>query len=194
VGVVLFALARIARTMAYRVVECRVKLLPLNFSQQKDMNSYATLKTAQLGELILTANETKLTGIYFAGRKHVPAALNHWKCDPHHPVLKKAASELNEFLSGKRQDFTVPLGLDGTEFQHKIWQQLARIPFGQTITYGELARRAGRPKAVRAAGAACGQNPLAIIVPCHRVVAKTGALQGFAGGLEVKKWLLALEQ
>jgi methylated-DNA-[protein]-cysteine S-methyltransferase len=158
------------------------------------MNFYAILKTAQLGDLILTANETKLTGIYFAGRKHVPAALNHWKCDPSHPVLRKAAGELDEFLSGKRQDFTVPLCADGTEFQQKIWQQLARIPFGQTITYGELARRAGRPQAIRAAGAACGRNPLAIMVPCHRVVAKTGALQGFAGGLDAKKLLLALEQ
>jgi methylated-DNA-[protein]-cysteine S-methyltransferase len=157
------------------------------------MRFYSTLKTPQLGELVLTANQTKLTGIYFAGRKHVPAALKHWKCDFNHPVLKKTASELAEFLSGKRRDFTVPLWADGTDFQHKIWQQLARIPFGQTITYGELARRVGRPKAARAAGAACGRNPLAIIVPCHRVVAKTGALQGFAGGLEAKKRLLALE-
>ena len=157
------------------------------------MRFYSTLKTAQLGELVLTANQTKLTGIYFAGRKHVPATIKHWKCDPSHPVFKKTACELQEFLSGKRRDFTVPFLADGTEFQHKIWQQLARIPFGQTITYGELARRVGRPKAVRAAGAACGRNPLAIIVPCHRVVAKTGELQGFAGGLEAKKRLLALE-
>jgi len=158
------------------------------------MNSYTNLKTVQLGELILTANETDLTGIYFAGRKHVPAALKDWKRDPGHPVLKKAARELEEFLTGKRRDFTVPLHADGTDFQRKIWRQLARIPFGQTITYGELARRAGKPEAVRAAGAACGRNPHAIIVPCHRVVAKSGALQGFAGGLETKKRLLALEQ
>jgi methylated-DNA-[protein]-cysteine S-methyltransferase len=158
------------------------------------MSFYASLKTAQLGELILTANESELTGIYFAGRKHVPAALAHWKCAPNHPVLQTAASELEEFLSGKRREFTVPLSAEGTDFQQKIWRQLARIPFGQTITYGELARRAGRPNAVRAAGAACGRNPLAIIVPCHRVVAKNGDLQGFAGGLEVKKRLLALEQ
>ena len=158
------------------------------------MNTYTTLKTPQLGELILTANETHLTGIYFAGRTHVPAALKEWKRNPEHPVLKKAARELGDFLAGKRKDFTVPLHAEGTEFQRKIWQQLARIPFGQTLTYGELARRAGRPQAVRAAGAACGQNPHAIIVPCHRVIAKSGALQGFAGGLETKKRLLALEQ
>jgi len=158
------------------------------------MNSYTTLKTSQLGELVLTANETHLTGIYFAGRDHVPAALKEWKRDPAHPVLKKAANELHDFLAGKRKDFTVPLHAEGTAFQRKVWQQLARIPFGQTITYGELARRVGRPDASRAAGAACGQNPHAIIVPCHRVVAKSGALQGFAGGLETKKRLLALEQ
>jgi methylated-DNA-[protein]-cysteine S-methyltransferase len=158
------------------------------------MNSYTTIKTPQLGELVLTANETHLTGIYFAGRDHVPAALKEWKRDPAHPVLKKAARELEDFLSGKRKDFTVPLQTEGTEFQRQVWKQLARIPFGQTITYGELARRVGRPEAFRAAGAACGQNPHAIIVPCHRVVAKSGALQGFAGGLETKKRLLALEQ
>jgi methylated-DNA-[protein]-cysteine S-methyltransferase len=158
------------------------------------MNSYLTLKTRLIGKLILTANETHLTGIYWTGRDHAPAALQDWKRDPNHPVLKKAARELEEFLAGQRKDFTVPLHADGTDFQRQVWQQLARIPFGQTITYGELARRAGRPEAVRAAGAACARNPLAIIVPCHRVVAKSGALQGFAGGLESKKRLLALEQ
>ena len=157
------------------------------------MNSYITLKTQQLGELVLTANETHLTGIYFAGRTHVPAALKEWKRDPEHPVLKKAARELEDFLAGKRKDFTVPIHAEGTEFQRKVWQQLARIPFGKTITYGELARRAGRPEAIRAAGAACGRNPHAIIVPFHRVIAKSGALQGFAGGLETKKRLLAIE-
>ncbi len=158
------------------------------------MNTYTTLKTKQLGDLVLTANATHLTGIYFAGRKHVPAALKDWKRDANHPVLKTAARELEEFLEGKRRNFTVPLEAEGTDFQRTIWGQLARIPFGQTITYGELARRAGKPEAVRAAGAACGRNPHAIIVPCHRVVAKSGALQGFAGGLETKKRLLALEQ
>jgi methylated-DNA-[protein]-cysteine S-methyltransferase len=158
------------------------------------MNSYTTLKTRLIGELILAANETHLTGIYWADRDHAPAELKEWKRDPNHPVLKKAARELEEFLAGQRKDFTVPLHAEGTDFQRKIWQQLARIPFGQTITYGELARRAGRPEAVRAAGAACGKNPHAIIVPCHRVIAKSGALQGFAGGLETKKRLLALEQ
>ena len=157
------------------------------------MNSYINLKTPQLGKLVLSANETHLTGIYFAGRTHVPTALKDWKRDPAHPVLKKAARELLDFLAGRRKDFTVPLHAEGTDFQRKIWQQLARIPFGKTITYGELARRAGRPEAVRAAGAACGRNPHAIIVPCHRVVAQSGALQGFAGGLETKKRLLAIE-
>jgi methylated-DNA-[protein]-cysteine S-methyltransferase len=158
------------------------------------MNSYITLKTKQLGELVLIANETHLLGIYFAGRKHVPTALKDWKRDPAHPVLKRTVRELEDFLAGQRKDFTVPLHADGTDFQRKVWQQLARIPYGKTITYGELARRAGRPEAFRAAGAACGNNPHAIIVPCHRVVAKSGALQGFAGGLETKKRLLALEQ
>ena len=157
------------------------------------MNSYTNLKTQQLGELVLVANETHLLGIYFAGRDHVPTELKDWPRDPEHPVLKKTSRELVDFLAGKSRDFTVPLHAEGTEFQRKVWQQIARIPFGQTITYGELARRAGCPEAIRAAGAACGRNPHAIIVPCHRVVARSGALQGFAGGLETKKRLLAIE-
>jgi methylated-DNA-[protein]-cysteine S-methyltransferase len=157
------------------------------------MNSYTILKTDLLGDLLLVANPEHLTGVYFCGRQHAPAPRDDWKQDPRQPVLRQAARELQEYFAGERKTFSVPLHFGGTDFQHEIWRQIARIPFGETISYSELAGRAGAPDAVRAAGTATGQNPLAIIVPCHRVVGKNGKLTGFAGGLDRKKSLLAVE-
>jgi methylated-DNA-[protein]-cysteine S-methyltransferase len=157
------------------------------------MTSYTILKTDLVGDLLLVATPRELTGVYFHGRKHAPALRDDWKLDPRHPVLRQAAAELQEYFAGKRKTFSVPLHFDGTDFQHEIWRQIARIPFGETITYSELAELAGAPDAVRAAGTATGQNPLSIIVPCHRVVGKNGKLTGFAGGLDRKKNLLGIE-
>lgn len=106
----------------------------------------------------------------------------------------QAAMELDEYFSGKRQAFTVPLSPHGTQFQQAVWEALRAIPYGQTRTYGEIAAAVGRPKAVRAVGMANHDNPLLIFTPCHRVVGKNGALTGFACGLEVKRRLLALER
>jgi len=157
------------------------------------MTSYTILKTDLVGDLLLAANARELTGVYFCGCKHVPAQQDDWRLDPREPVLKQAARELQEYLAGERKVFSVPLHFDGTGFQHEIWKQIALIPFGATISYTELAERAGAPDAVRAAGMATGQNPLSIIVPCHRVVGKNGKLTGFAGGLDRKKGLLEIE-
>jgi methylated-DNA-[protein]-cysteine S-methyltransferase len=157
------------------------------------MNSYTYLKTKLLGDLLLVANDTHLTGIYFSDRKHAPKPATHWTLNPKHLVLQQASIEIQEYLAGERTEFTVPLHFAGTDFQHEIWRQIALIPFGETITYTELANRAGSPSAVRAAGAATGKNPLSIIVPCHRVAGKNGALTGFAGGLDRKKSLLEIE-
>jgi methylated-DNA-[protein]-cysteine S-methyltransferase len=157
------------------------------------MNSYTHLKTKLLGDLLLVANDTHLTGIYFSDRKHAPKPADDWKLNPKHPVLQQASEEIQEYLNGKRTKFSVPLHLGGTDFQRAIWQQIARIPFGESITYSELARRAGSPNAIRAAGAATGKNPLSIIVPCHRISGKDGKLHGFAGGLDRKKSLLEIE-
>ena len=154
---------------------------------------YATIKSP-VGELMLVADDTALTGVYFAGRDHVPAAGKGWTRDAQHPVLRETAQQLQEYLSGKRTNFQIPLRLAGTEFQEKIWQQIARIPYGETISYAELAKRAGAPQAIRAAGTTTGRNPVSIIVPCHRVVGKNGGLGGFGGGLERKRFLLALEK
>jgi methylated-DNA-[protein]-cysteine S-methyltransferase len=159
----------------------------------KTMKSYAYLKTPLLGDLLLVATATHLVGIYFPNHKHGPQLPGDWKLNPKHPVLRQASKEIREFLSGTRTAFSVPLSFEGTEFQREIWRQIAAIPFGQTISYSELARRANAPKAVRAAGAATGRNPLSIIVPCHRIVGKNGDMTGFAGGLDRKKSLLKIE-
>lgn len=109
------------------------------------------------------------------------------------PLLKKARQQLEEYLAGTRTDFTVPVRLDGGAFQQAVWNELKSIPYGKTIDYSELAKRAGNEKAIRAAGSGCGANPIPLIVPCHRVKQKDGGLGGFALGLEVKEKLLALE-
>jgi len=109
------------------------------------------------------------------------------------PILARAEIQLREYFSGKRTVFDIPLAPEGTEFRKLVWQQLAKIPYGQTISYGEQARRLGRPSAARAVGAANGKNPIGIIIPCHRVIGATGSLTGFAGGIESKRKLLALE-
>lgn len=109
-------------------------------------------------------------------------------------VLADAVRQLEEYFAGVRTEFEVPVELAGTDFQHAAWTVLSQIPHGQTISYAEQARRMGRPTATRAVGAANGRNPVPVIVPCHRVIGANGSLTGFAGGLDVKTWLLAHEQ
>lgn len=158
------------------------------------MTSYSILKTSRQGDLLLVANPTELIGLYFVGCAHVPAQRTDWVLDPQHPVLKQAREQLQDYFKGTRTSFSLPLHLKGTAFQERVWREIARIPFGQTITYSELAKRAGVPDAIRAAGTATGKNPLGIIIPCHRVVGKNGSFGGYAGGLDRKRHLLELEQ
>ena len=150
--------------------------------------------TSPLGDVLLAATEQGLAGVWFVHRQeHMPDSSN-WVTDEAHPTLLAAAQQLHEYFLGQRQSFDLPLQPAwGTPFQHAVWQALQRIPYGRTSTYGEIARDIGNPKAVRAVGAAIGQNPHTIVVPCHRVVGTNGALTGFAGGIERKKHLLALE-
>jgi len=110
------------------------------------------------------------------------------------PLIKKAAAQLDEYFSGKRKVFDLPLKLNGTDFQVAVWKALQKIPFGETRSYGEIARAIGKPKAVRAVGMANNRNPIVIIVPCHRVIGHDGSLTGYGGGLELKRQLLELEQ
>ncbi|TCS93694.1 methylated-DNA--[protein]-cysteine S-methyltransferase [Pseudofulvimonas gallinarii] len=109
------------------------------------------------------------------------------------PILDAAAAQLRDYFEGRRNTFDLPLSPRGTAFQRRVWDELLRIPYGRTISYGELARRVGNPSASRAVGAANGRNPLPIVVPCHRVIGTGGALTGFAGGLPIKAFLLRLE-
>jgi methylated-DNA-[protein]-cysteine S-methyltransferase len=109
-------------------------------------------------------------------------------------VLQLAAAQLTEYFAGQRRDFDLPLAPQGTDFQREVWRALAQIPFGITCSYGELARAIGRPAASRAVGAANGRNPIAIILPCHRVIGASGELTGYGGGLPMKRWLLDHER
>ncbi len=113
---------------------------------------------------------------------------------PSHPILVLAHQQLQEYFSGSRHDFTVPLSMNGTEFQLAAWLALQMIPYGKTVSYKAIAEQIGRPKAMRAVGMANNRNPIAIIVPCHRVIGANGQLVGYGGGLDMKQWLLTHEQ
>jgi methylated-DNA-[protein]-cysteine S-methyltransferase len=141
------------------------------------------------GELTLVAGDNGLRAVLWPddeGRVPLPDSTP----SPDHPVIAAAADQLREYFSGRRTEFDLPLDPRGTEFQMAVWRSLADIPFGETISYGEQARRIGRPTAVRAVGAANGKNPLSIVLPCHRVVGANGALTGFASGIDTKAALL----
>ena len=145
------------------------------------------------GRMLLVATDEGLSGVYFEGQKYFPQVPTGWHRDERNATLRQAKRELAEYFAGKRERFETPLAPQGTSFQHAVWKAISGVAFGQTITYGELARRAGSPDGVRAAGAATGRNPLTIFVPCHRIVGSNGSLTGYAGGLERKRALLALE-
>ena len=110
------------------------------------------------------------------------------------PLLQEAEEQLNEYFAGARREFDLPLAPKGTPFQKAVWAEMCRIPYGETRTYGQLAAAIGRPKAARAVGGACHSNPIAILQPCHRVVGRSGSLTGYAYGVEMKQYLLELEQ
>ena len=158
------------------------------------MRFYSVLNLPLVGELLLVGGQRKLTGVYFADRRHAPAIERDWQDEPGHPILRQAAEEIGEYLAGERAAFSLPLAYEGNPLQQAVWQQIEHIPCGQTISYSELARRVHAEDAVRAVAAATGQNPLSIVIPCHRIVAKDGTLCGYAGGLDRKERLLRLER
>jgi methylated-DNA-[protein]-cysteine S-methyltransferase len=146
-----------------------------------------------VGKLKLIASSDALVAVLWEGERPDRVKLEAAKLDPRHPILCEAERQLAEYFAGRRTRFDLPLEPRGTAFQRKIWQTLRAIPFGQTRSYLDLAKAVGSPKAVRAVGGANGKNPLSIVVPCHRVIGANGRLVGFAGGLETKAKLLALE-
>jgi methylated-DNA-[protein]-cysteine S-methyltransferase len=153
---------------------------------------YKEMKS-RVGQLKLVASSNALVAVLWEEERPNRVKLGAMSLDPEHPILIEAERQLSEYFTGERIRFDLPLQLNGTEFQKKIWRALREIPFGETKSYQDLARAVGSPKASRAVGAANGKNPLSIVVPCHRVIGANGALTGFAGGLETKAALLALE-
>jgi methylated-DNA-[protein]-cysteine S-methyltransferase len=154
--------------------------------------AFKTMKSP-LGRLKLVGSDAGLAAVLWEHdnprRVRLPAIIE----DSDHPILIEAERQLGEYFAGTRKVFDLKLDYRGTPFQKKVWDALLTIPFGETRTYGELARQIGRPSAGRAVGAANGKNPISIIAPCHRVIGSTGKLTGFAGGLEAKATLLRLE-
>jgi methylated-DNA-[protein]-cysteine S-methyltransferase len=156
------------------------------------MRYYDTYESPH-GGMLLVATEDGISGVFFNGQKYFPEKEKHWRRDPDHKLLKQARRELTEYFAGRRRRFEVALDPQGTPFQRSVWKAISTVRFGDTLSYGELARRAGHAGSARAAGAATGRNPLSIIVPCHRIMGSDGSLTGYAGGLARKRALHALE-
>lgn len=146
-----------------------------------------------LGRMLLVSSGDALVGVYFTGQKYFPRIDPDWQEDPGAAPLRRALDELDAYFAGTRTRFDVPLAPHGTPFQRAVWNAIATVGYGETITYAELARSVGGQVHPRAAGAATGQNPIGVIVPCHRIVGSNGNLTGYAGGLDRKRALLALE-
>ena len=160
---------------------------------------YTSRYRSPLGEMLLAADETGVTGLWFAGQKYFARHLDKEQEEKEIPLFKTVKQWLDVYFAGREPGFTVPLHFTGTAFQNEVWGMLCAIPYGQTTTYGEIAKqlaaRRGLPRmSARAVGGAVGHNPISILVPCHRVVGLGGSLTGYAGGLERKRCLLALEQ
>jgi methylated-DNA-[protein]-cysteine S-methyltransferase len=147
-----------------------------------------TTVDSPIGELLLVGDGRSLH------RLHMLDAPARTRLPRDDDAFAAVREQLAEYFAGERQTFDVPLAMEGTEFQRAVWSALREIPYGETTSYGELARRLGRPEASRAVGAANGSNPIAVIVPCHRVIGADGSLTGFGGGLERKRTLLDLER
>jgi len=146
-----------------------------------------------LGQMLLVASDTALTGLHFADEKYYPGVAAEWQRAPSAKMIAQARRQLDEYFTGKRTEFELPVEPEGTAFQRGVWRALQKIPYGTTINYGTLARRIGKPSASRAVGAANGRNPISIVIPCHRVIGANGDLTGYAGGMARKDALLRLE-
>jgi len=151
-----------------------------------------TVMDTPVGPLTLVATDGVLSGLYMDEQRHRPIAETFGQRDD--TQSGEVIEQLNAYFTGELRDFTVPLTLEGTTFQRRVWTELQHVPYGETTTYGELAERLGQPTAARAVGLANGKNPISIIVPCHRVVGSTGNLTGYGGGLPRKRYLLSFEQ
>lgn len=157
------------------------------------MTQFTNTIASPVAALTLIASDAGLSAVLWENDDPKRVRVGDLIDAPQHPILVQAERELREYFAGERRSFSVPLDASGTAFQKKAWAVLLTIPYGETRSYGQLAAQVGNPKASRAVGAANGRNPISIIVPCHRAIAADGALTGFAGGLDAKRHLLALE-
>ncbi|HUI76217.1 MAG TPA: methylated-DNA--[protein]-cysteine S-methyltransferase [Candidatus Acidoferrum sp.] len=152
---------------------------------------FFTESESPVGRLRLVGDDEGLRQVWFLEGRHPKTVRKEWEENRAH--FREAIRQLDAYFRGELQEFYLPLRMEGTEFQLSVWEELRRIPYGETRTYGQLAKMIGNPKAVRAVGLANGQNPIPIIVPCHRVIGSDGSLTGFGGGIENKRKLLELE-
>ena len=160
---------------------------------------YTSHYRSVLGDILLAADETGLTGLWFEGQKYYALSLDKQHEERELPVFETAKRWLDMYFSGREPDLAVPLHLIGTEFQREVWEILLKIPYGQTVTYGSIAseiaaRRSLRSMSAQAVGGAVGHNGISVIVPCHRVVGADGSMTGYAGGVDRKTALLELER
>jgi methylated-DNA-[protein]-cysteine S-methyltransferase len=154
---------------------------------------YYTHLDSPVGPMLLTSDGTGLTGLYMEEHKHGEDIQEGWTLSDDAPPFAEVKRQLTAYFDGTLTDFNLPLAMRGTPFQLRVWNELTTIPYGTTISYGELARRVGNPNASRAVGLANGRNPISIIVPCHRVIGSNGKLTGYGGGLPRKAALLSFE-
>lgn len=157
------------------------------------INSLQWKMEATVGAVYLTASEKGLQTLYFSRRMSAPLAENLRGSEPAVKILAQTVKELTEYFAGERTEFTIPLDVHGTVFQERVWNELKKIPYGETRSYKQIAALL-QTKGVRAVGTANGRNPISIIVPCHRVIAADGGLGGYSGGLHNKRYLLGLER
>ncbi len=146
------------------------------------------------GRVLVAGDGDSLRWLSFTRSRQKATSLSEWTEDNRNTLLREAGRELDAYFAGKRERFDLPLDPQGTAFPKRVWKKLVSIPYGKTVSYSELARRIGRPGAFRAVGAANGQNPISVIIPCHRVLGKNGDLTGYGGGLDMKRRLLELER
>ena len=168
----------------------RQKEAPAKRHVRRDAVSYCVMQSP-VGRILLAGNAQALTHLSFQDGRHPIDPDPRWTYSD--KPFQRSIRQLNEYFSGKRKTFTIKLAPQGTPFQQRVWQALQTIPYGRTLSYGQIAKVIGKPKASRAVGAANGQNPVSIIVPCHRVIGSNGKLVGYGGGLSIKETLLAHE-
>ena len=166
---------------------------PKQTAEQVQTLSYSTMDSP-VGQLRIVASDAGLRAILWPREREGRVTFAEEVAECEHPVISSTIQQLDEYMSGARNNFLLPLDPVGTDFQQSVWQALLEIPYGQTQSYGQLADVLGKPGSARAVGSATGRNPISIVVPCHRLIASSGKLTGFAGGIDAKRWLLDHER